>query len=223
MRKIAALLAGLLASTGLALMAAPAAHAASCDGTYTIVVGGYTDRDSTIFYSPSNSISQRVGYSAELNSQSARQGVDELNRLIRDQRAACPGQHAKAIGFSEGAAVVHIWVTENWQSFDNVNAVLIADPKRNPNGLGGNGLAGQAPSVIFGPIVGYPLVGVDSFFGNVPTVSLCADDIICDELAPSGWIGYAQHKHTENYSFNVDNYSDDGVGQWFDGQYYPDR
>lgn len=220
MRKTAAFAAALLLSGGLATAAAPAANAASCDGTYTIVVGGFTDRDSMIF---TGGISQRVGYSAEVNSQSARQGVDELNRLIRDQRAACPDQHAKAIGFSEGAAVVHIWVTENWQTFGNVNAVLIADPKRDPNGLGGPGLAGQAPSVIFGPIVGYPLAGVDRYFGNVPTVSLCTDDIICDEGAASGWIGYAQHKHVDNYNFNVDVYSDDGVGQWFNGQYFPDR
>jgi cutinase len=220
MKKIAAATAGLLLSAGLTLTAPPIASAASCDGTYTIVVGGYTDRDSMIF---TGGISQRVGYSAEVNSQSARQGVDELNRLIRNQRAACPDQHAKAIGFSEGAAVVHIWVTENWPSFDNVNAVLIADPKRDPHGLGGPGLAGQAPSVIFGPIVGYPLAGVDSFFGNVPTVSLCADDIICDEGAASGWLGYLQHKHVDNYNFNVDVYSDDGVGQWFNGQYFPDR
>jgi predicted alpha/beta-fold hydrolase len=51
-----------------------------------------------------------------------RQGVNELNRLIRDHRNACPGQHVKAVGFSLGAAVVHTWVTENWQTFDNVNA-----------------------------------------------------------------------------------------------------
>ncbi|SEP00192.1 cutinase family protein [Amycolatopsis saalfeldensis] len=221
MRRLAAVLAGLLMSAGIVLVGAPSASAASCDGTYTIVVGGFTDRDSTIFSGAG--ISQRVGYSAELNSQSARQGVDELNRLIRNQRAACPGQHVKAVGFSEGAAVLHIWVTENWKTFGNVNAVLIADPKRDPHGLGGPGLAGQAPSVIFGPIVGYPLVGVDSFFGNIPTVSLCTDDIICDEAAASGWIGYAQHKHTENYNFNVDVYSDNGVGQWFNGQYFPDK
>ncbi len=49
-------------------------------------------------------VSQRVGYSAQLTGASAREGVNELNRLIRDQRALCPGQHAKAIGFSEGAA-----------------------------------------------------------------------------------------------------------------------
>ena len=220
MRRISALLAGLVISAGLALAVAPAAYAASCDGTYTIVVGGFTDRDSTIFR---GNVSQRVGYSAEVNSQSARQGVDELNKLIRNHRAACPGQHAKVVGFSEGAAVAHIWVTENWKSFGNVNAVLIADPKREPNGLGGNGLAGQAPSKAFGPIVGPPLVGVDRFFGNVPTVSLCADDIICDELAPSGWIGYAQQKHTHNYDFNVDAYSNNGVGQWFNGKYFPDK
>lgn len=225
MRKISALLAGLVLSAGLALAAAPAAYAASCDGTYTIVVGGFTDPDAKKAFPDDGrhgNISQRVGYSAALNSQSAREGVNELNRLIRDHRKQCSGQHVKAVGFSEGAAVVHIWVTEN-QDFGNVNAVLIADPKRDPNGLGGPGLAGQAPSVVFGPIVGAPLVGVDRSFGRIPTVSLCADDIICDERAASGWIGYAEQKHVRNYNFNVDNYSNDGVGQWFNGQYYPDR
>jgi cutinase len=114
-RKFAILLAGVLVSTGLSMVASPAAQAASCDGTYTIVVGGFNDTTSSIF---TGNVSQRVGYSAALNSQSARQGVDELNRLIRDQRWACPSQHAKVVGFSEGAAVAHIWVTENWRRSD---------------------------------------------------------------------------------------------------------
>lgn len=212
MRKIPILLAALLFTTGgFFLISAPAANAAPCEGTYTIAVGGMNDTTSGIF---TGNVTQRVGYSAALNSQSARQGVDELNRLIRDQRGVCPDQHAKAVGFSEGAAVVHIWVTENWQTFGNVNAVLIADPKR-AAGPGGPGLAGQAGSQIVGP----PLVGVDNFFGNVPTVTICTDDIICDANAASGWPGYP-NAHM-NYSFNVDDYSDDGHGQWFNGQYYP--
>jgi cutinase len=158
-----------------------------------------------------------VTYSAALNSQSAREGVDNLNRLIRDQRNACQGQHAKIVGYSEGAAVAHIWVTENWQTFGNVNAVLIADPKRAPEGHGSGGFAGIPGS----GIVGYPLAGVDNFYGNVPTVTICTDDVICDSTAPSGWLGYYPGTNHSNYNFDVNAYSDNGNGQWFYGQFFP--
>jgi cutinase len=204
--------AALVAAASGAIAAAPQANAASCDGTYTIVVGGFNDPNSTIFSGP---VSQRVGYSAALNGASAREGVNELNRLIRDQRAACPGQHAKVIGYSEGAAVAHIWVSENWATFDNVNAVLIADPKRQ-GGPGTDGLAGQW----YAAVVGAPLAGSDRNFGDIPTVSICTNDVICDSSAPSGWIGYLTGAHG-NYAFNVDAYSDDGNGQWFNGVFMP--
>lgn len=212
-KKLATLAAGLLMAAGLSVSVPQVALAASCAGTYTIVVGGLNDPTSGIF---SGNVSQRVGYSAALNSQSARQGVDELNRLIRNQRAACPGQHAKVVGYSEGAAVAHIWTTENWPTFGNVNTVLIADPKRAPAGHGSPGLARQP----YSGIVGFPLVGVDTYFGNVPAVTLCTNDIICDGTAPSGWPGYATGAH-QNYSFNVNDYSDNGNGQWFYGQFFP--
>lgn len=201
-------------STGLSLTAAPAAQAASCEGTYTIVVGGFTDPTSEKTFRDGH-ISERVTYSATLTSQSAREGVDELNRLIREQRDRCPDQHAKAVGFSEGAAVVHIWVTENRQAFDNVNAVLIADPKR-AAGPGAAGLAGQPYSGVVGP----PLAGADRDFGTIPTLTLCNDDVICDSAASSGWPGYPEN-HVKNYDFNVDVYSDDTNGQWFNGTYIP--
>jgi cutinase len=212
MKRLAAMVVAVVASAGsLAVVNAPAAQAAPCGGTYTIVVGGFNDPTSGIF---TGNVSQRVGYSAQLNGASARSGVDELNRLIRDQRAACPGQHAKAIGFSEGAAVVHTWVSENWQTFDNVNAVLIADPKR-AAGPGASGLAGQWYSGVVGP----PLAGADASFGNIPTVTICTDDVICDSTAASGWLGYPG-KHM-NYDFNVDVYSNDANGQWFNGEFIP--
>src|SRR5688500_17129773 len=125
-RKLVAAAALVVATIG-AVATGPPAGAAPCGGTYTIVVGGFNDPNSMVF---TGNVSQRVGYSAALNSQSVREGVNELNRLIRDQRRACPFQHAKVIGYSEGAAVAHIWVSENWATFDNVNAVLISDPKR---------------------------------------------------------------------------------------------
>ena len=119
------------------------------------------------------------------------------------------------LGYSEGAAVVHIWVSENWPTFDNVNAALISDPKRQ-GGPGADGLAGQFYAAATGP----PLDGSDRNFGDIPTVSICTNDVICDSAAPSGWIGYLTGAHG-NYSFDVDDYSDDGNGQWFNGVYMP--
>lgn len=212
MKRLAAMLVALgVSAVASVVVGAPVAQAAPCGGTYTIVVGGFNDPTSSIF---TGNVSQRVGYSAALNGASAREGVNELNRLIRDQRNLCPGQHAKVIGFSEGAAVAHTWVTENWRTFGNVNAVLIADPKRAAN-PGAAGLAGQW----YSGVVGAPLAGADNFFGNIPTVTICTDDIICDSTAASGWLGYP-NKHM-NYNFNVDVYSDNAHGQWFNGQFLP--
>ena len=211
MRRLAATMATVVLSVGALAVSVPAAQAAPCGGTYTIVVGGFNDPTSGIF---TGNVSQRVGYSAQLTGASAREGVNELNRLIRDQRAACPAQHAKAIGFSEGAAVVHTWVTENWPTFDNVNAVLIADPKRNA-GPGASGLSGQWYAGVVGP----PLAGADNFFGDIPTVTICTDDVICDSTAASGWLGYPRNHM--NYDFNVDVYADDADGQWFNGEFLP--
>ncbi len=56
--------------------------------------------------------------------------------------------------------------------------------------------------------------------GDIPTVSICTDDVICDSAAASGWIGYLTGAHG-NYSFDVDDYSDDGNGQWFNGVFMP--
>jgi cutinase len=212
MRRLAAPLAAVVLSAAVFVISSPAAQAAQCGGTYTIAVGGFNDPTSSVF---TGNVSQRVGYSAQLTGGSAREGVNELNRLIRDQRALCPGQHAKVVGYSEGAAVAHTWVTENWQTFDNVNAVLIADPKRKA-GPGASGLAGQWYSGVVGP----PLAGADNAFGDIPTVTICTDDVICDSTAASGWPGYIGGKHG-NYDFNVDAYADDADGQWFNGEFLP--
>ncbi|NEE23821.1 cutinase, partial [Streptomyces sp. SID7499] len=71
-----------------------ATAAAPCEGTYTIVVGGTGsswDKDGF-----TGNIQQHVGYPTAIpNGASARAGVNELNRLVRDQRAACPNQHVK--------------------------------------------------------------------------------------------------------------------------------
>lgn len=214
MRRTAAASAALLMAGGLSVGQASAAPTtAPCDGTYTIVVGGTgSSWNNDGFY---GNIQQHVGYPTTIpNGASVRAGVNELNRLVRDQRAACPGQHVKMGGYSLGAAVVHVWVTENWQSFDNVNAILVADPKRQ-GPPGGNGSTSP-----FGPIVGAPLAGVDRFFGNVPVKSICHWDYICDDSADP--LGYP-YNHTHNYpeDFNMDHHNDSAHEQWWNGAWYP--
>lgn len=212
--RTAGLLAGLLVTTGISLAGTPTAQAAApCGGTYTIVVGGTgSSWDNDGF---TGNIQQHVGYPTQIpNGASARAGVNELNRLVRDQRNACPGQHVKAVGYSLGAAVVHIWVTENWQTFGNVNAVLISDPKHQaPPGANGG-------SVPFGGIVGAPLAGADRYFGNVPVKSICHWDYVCDE---SAGIWTYPHNHIHNYpeDFNVDHHNDTAHEQWYNGTWQP--
>ncbi|CAM5232088.1 cutinase family protein [Streptomyces xanthochromogenes] len=217
--RIAAAAAGLLLTAGLSATQATTAQAAatgataSCDGTYTIVVGGtWSTWDNDRF---TGNIQQHVSYFSQVPSgPSVRQGVGELNRLVRNQRAACPWQHVKMGGYSMGAAVVHVWVSENWRTFDNVNAVLLADPKRQ----GGPGTNGSAAP--FGGVIGAPLAGADRDFGNVPVKSICYWDYICDE---SAGIGTYPKNHNDNYwpDFNMDHHADDSNEQWYNGAWYP--
>lgn len=185
----------------------------SSGDTWTIVVGGFNDPDGKVFTGDVDAV---VHYSAALTGASTREGVNELNRMIQEHRATHPGDHIKIVGYSQGAAVVHTWTSEN-QGMQNVNSVLIADPKRDA-GPGAAGISGQPIT----QVVGAPTAGADRDFGNIPTVSVCTDDVICDSTARSGWGGYlAQPSAHGNYSFNVDDYSNTGNGQWFNGQFYP--
>jgi cutinase len=183
----------------------------SSGDTWTIVVGGFNDPQGTVF---TGDVDARVVYSAALTGASTREGVDQLNRMVREHRAAHPGDHIKIVGYSQGAAVVHTWTTENAGTVDNVNSVLIADPKR-AAGPGGTGISGHPVT----GIVGSPTSGADRNFGNIPTVSVCTNDVICDTNAQSGLAGYPREHG--NYSFNVNDYSNTGNGQWFNGQFYP--
>jgi cutinase len=212
-RRTSTLLACLLATAGLSLVTGPAAHAtAPCDGTYSIAVGGTGSTwNNDGFYN----VTQHVGYDARFpTGANARTGVNELNRLVRDQRAACPGQHVKMMGYSLGAAVVHVWVSENWQTFDNVNAILVADPKRQgPPGANGSGEP-------FGGIIGFPLAGTDRNFGNVPVKTICNWDYICDASADPTQYPKA---HMENYpnDWDGDHHNDNANEMWFNGAWYP--
>lgn len=213
-KNIATLLTGLLALTGLSLVTGPSAHAATapCDGTYSIAVGGWRSHwwDDRFF-----NVTQHVGYPTDIpNGASTQAGVNELNRLVREQRAACPGQHVKMMGYSMGAAVVHVWVTTNWMSFDNVNAILVADPKRQgPPGADGG-------TNVFGPAVGAPLAGVDRFFGNVPVKSICTVDYVCDTSANP--LGYpADHINHYDVDFDGNHHNDNANEQWYNGVWMP--
>ncbi|MGW3832619.1 cutinase family protein [Streptomyces microflavus] len=216
-KRMAATSAGLLLTAGLSVTQTSAAQAveaaAPCHGTYTIVVGGTGSSWNNDGFT--GNIQQHVGYPTQIpNGASARAGVNELNRLVRDQRAACPNQHVKMGGYSLGAAVVHTWVTENWQTFDKVNAILISDPKRQ-GGPGANG--GAVP---FGGIVGAPLAGADRFFGNVPVKTICHWDYVCDE---SAGIWTYPHNHINNYpnDFNMDHHNNSANEQWYNGAWHP--
>ena len=195
------ILAAALVVGGL-VVAAPASSAASCDGLWTIGIGGLGNNDSSAF----PTVDQRVGY----NSFDTRSGVNELNRLIRDHRGQCPGDHIKAIGHSGGAAALHVWASENGRTIGGkVNIILLSDPKR-PAGPGGPGFA--ATDWPFNTI--QPLAGADGNYGGLPTWQVCnGDDHICN--SQSGWDGYLFRGRHNAYDFDVNHYSNSANGQDF--------
>lgn len=203
-KKILAGLGGLALAVGMILVPAGSASAATgCDGVYRIGVGGFNNGDSSIW----QGVDFKVQYSAQISGPSAQQGVDNLQKAALDQRAKCPAQHIAAYGHSEGAAVVHSWVTQ--KQFPNASAVLVADPKR-PAGPGGPGFASLGWLVG----LGYPLTGVDNFYGRVPVLQVCnRDDGICDINA--GPIGYLFTGAHVRYDFDARNYPVGLNAQWY--------
>jgi len=191
------LVAALLGS--FAVVFAPTASAAEpCTGVWSIGVGGLqvgltgTGQDSSYFV-----VNQRVGY----NTLDPQAGLNELDRLFWQHRNACPSDHIMILGHSEGAGIVHAWVSAH-TNVPNANAILLADPKR-PGGLAG--LSGAA----FG-WPGYPLAGTDANFGNFPVLEVCRnDDVICNVSA--GWLGYIQGHHMW-YNFDAHAYGTNDRG-----------
>lgn len=196
-----AIAASALVSTGFYALAAPAASADPCNGDWSIGVGGFqidgnlnTGQTSSYF-----NADQPVGY----NSADPAGGVAEINRLYWEHRKACPADHIKIVGHSEGAALVHAWVSKN-KDAKNTSAVLISDPKR-AAGPGGPGM-----SVEIG-FLGWPIAGNDSDFGSVPTLSICNnDDHVCN--SDSDWSGYLWGGAHGRYDFNAADYADDANG-----------
>lgn len=212
-KRTTAALAGLLLTTGLSVaLESSAQAAASCEGTYTIAVSGTGNWLSGPHFA--GNVHHHLVYPNVIpNGASAQAGVNELDRVAREQRNACPNQHIKIGGYSLGAAVVHIWVTNNWRTFDNVNAVLVSDPKRQgPPGANGG-------AVPFAGIVGAPLAGADKNFGDIPVKTICDQDYVCDESA--GIWTYPLNHIRYDYDRNMNNHNDTANEVWYNGAWYP--
>ena len=175
-----------------------------CDGETSVGVGGlYVALNGTYENSAYIGADVAVGY----DSLNPGQGLANLGYTVDMLRAECPADHLKLVGHSEGAALVHAWVSAH-PFAENVSAVLISDPKR----VAGPGWAGLA-DVPGAWLVGYPLAGVDANFGAVPVLNVCRhDDMVCNTQA--GWFGYFTGAHT-SYNYSPDAYPDYASGIWF--------
>ncbi|MFI5776143.1 hypothetical protein [Nocardia sp. NPDC051570] len=207
LKRIAALITATAVIWSLAATAEPAAAGpVTCAGSWSLGVGGFTfgsfgggRQDSRYMVAD-----QHIEY----NTFRPMSGVGEINRQFWLHRRACPDDHIKLIGHSEGAGLVHAWVSAH-QRVRNADAVLVADPKRSP-GPGGPGLA--ATMITF--LVGEPLVGTDANFGAFPVLSVCnRDDVICNINA--GWTGYLIRNAHGAYHLDAAHYPDDASGTWF--------
>jgi cutinase len=204
----AAALGGVIGFTavGLATGQLPEADGSPCTGSWSIVMGGLNGggwQDSAYMHG-----NARVGY----NSHDPRHGVDQLNGLFWEHRNSCPSDHIKLVGHSEGGALVHTWATEN-PGHENVNIVALADPKR-PAGPGGPGIASHPFSGVF---PGFPLAGVDNFYGGYPFLSVCNwDDPVCNvDAGVPGWISYLDPNGTHGrYAMDANAYGDWDNGVW---------
>ena len=204
-KKILAGVGGVALALGAVLIpaAGSATAATDCSGVYRIGVGGFMNTDSSVW----QGVDFRVKYSAQISGKSAQEGVDALQKAATDRRAVCPDQHIAAYGHSEGAAVVHSWVSQ--KQLANSSAVLVADPKR-PAGPGKAGFASLGWLVGLGA----PINGVDSNYGKVPVLQVCnRDDGICDIGAgPNGYLFTGAHNR---YDFDARNYPVGVSDQWY--------
>ncbi|MET8426299.1 hypothetical protein [Nocardia sp. NPDC004860] len=201
MRRATALFAALLLAIlfSITYATSPTARAAGCVGDWAIGIGGSGDPSVFAPY-----VDQSVGY----NAADPMSALNEIDRLFWSHRTECPRDHIRLIGHSEGAGILHAWVTAH-QDAGNANAILLSDPKRAP-GPGSGGLSSTPGNWL----IGYPLAGVDDWFGNIPVLTVCNhDDEICDTSA--GWLGYVFAGAHDRYDFNVWDYGDWNSGIWY--------
>lgn len=165
MRAAAALCALGLLAAGITF-GSPAAGA--CTARTVVAVGGWNDGQGTIF--PPGSVDVRVRYSGTLGDLEG--GVAALSDTVRGVRAGCPGTQLAVAGYSQGAAITHLWLQRN-PGVPNKVGVLLGDPK-------------QAPRGMYFP---------DPDFGGAPTLALCrVRDGVCNSTF-DGWVGYFTGEH----------------------------
>ncbi len=194
LRKLTASLAVAFSVAGLTVLGTAPAQAAPCGGTYSLGVGGVGGGDSRYI-----GAQQPVAYSAQPFAFSIDQGVRELDRLYRAQRAVCPGQHVEVLGHSNGAAVVSTWFSQAFRP--NTNGVLLGNPKRVGTGIS--------------QITGLPNGGTNSNYRGAPVLDVCQRrDPICNY--PAGPAGYFDGTH-QRYAFNPNAYADNSNGNIFIG------
>ena len=184
-RKVfAGALAATAAAAGCFIAASPVSAAPACKPNLVVGVGGYSAGNGGPFIGRADVI---AGYSGNLGD--AEGGIAALTRAVNDTRAACPGSSLTLAGHSQGAAIVHIYLSRN--GLANGNAVLYADPKQ----------AGTGQSDGLFRFGGPPVAGTDANFRGVPTVSLCNyDDVICNKN--TSWFGYFTGAHGR-YNFDA--------------------
>lgn len=164
-------------------LAAPVAGA--CGKVVTIGVGGFNTPDAAAVYG--NKIDVPVRYSGNLNDMEG--GIGALANVVNQVRRDCGGSHIQLTGHSQGAAIVHVYLSRH--GLANGSAVLYADPKQ----------AGTGESDGLFSLGGSPIAGTDANFRGVPTVSICKrDDVICNRSA--GWYGYLFTNAHGAYDFN---------------------
>ena len=178
-RVVALLSAFVLMVAGAITMIAGGVASAACGGNTVIGVGGAWDGQSNVFTGKAD---VRVQYSGTLGDIEG--GINALAATVNQVRKDCPATKLTLTGYSQGAVVVHVYLSRNGLS--NGNAVLFADPKQ----------AGTGQSDGLFRWAGAPTAGTDANFRGVPTVSVCyRSDMICSMGAPSGWIGYFNGDH----------------------------
>lgn len=190
--KIAAVFSAILMLVGLSVVVAPAT-ASACPRDEVFAIGGVGDPQAGGFAARGNRV---VVYSAKLNAME--EGISSLKREIDGFRSVCPGSKIIVTGFSQGAAIAHVYLTRHGHEIrHNAHAVLFSDPKMHPSG--------ESNGVFW--LGGVPVRGTDANFGGVRTVSVCyLEDIICNRSARSGWVGYVNGNHG-NYNFDARYYS----------------
>jgi cutinase len=171
-----------------AVAAAPSAGA--CAPHTVIGVGGAWDGQAGVY---GNKVDVRVNYSGNLGD--AEGGIGALAATVNQVRKDCPATKLTLTGYSQGAAIVHVYLSRH--GLTNGNAVLFADPKQAGTG--------QADGLFrWG---GPPIAGTDANFRGVPVASVCYhNDVICSMGAPSGWWGYFRGDHGR-YSFDARAYA----------------